>query len=434
MPEVTYRLSPYCVVHPLPAGEGVALVHTLYGSRFELSLELLQVLGAMLLGEPPPPDARPPEVQEAVEALVAERVLLPRGQAADRADLFKNRLTPVELAVQRGFNEGGYFPAGIDPTATPGAVKSIPGRASIPLTQYRVFDAQMDLARCLRERRSIRAYAAEPMPRRRLEQFLQLAARAHSLVETPGLGQISFRNYPSAGARYPLELYPVIYGVEGLEPGLYHYHPFHHSLTQLDSEDTHRQGLLETVRDKMGDPSQSRGTPSLLLVVTAVVARTAWKYRGITYQVILQEVGALYQTMYLVATLLDLAPCAVGAFPELAVAEILGIDSRDEAQVGMFALGMREAREAAGPIATITASRALETSPFSGEADRRAVELTLADGSRETLDLRGLRTERAADGALTVAVLGGRQRACLTAEAAASLAALLAPAHGPGGP
>ena len=90
-----------------------------------------------------------------------------------------------------------------------------------------------DLADGLAARQSIRTYSSRPLARRDFEQFLQLTVRAYASIESPDLGPTSLRNYPSGGARYPLEVYPVVLNVQGLAQGFYHYHPFHHRLEFL---------------------------------------------------------------------------------------------------------------------------------------------------------------------------------------------------------
>ena len=423
MPDRTHFLSPYCVIHPRPDNTGAVLVNALYGSRFELSVDLLGALVALMQGFPLERVVAtlPAEARQAIEQLRAERVLLDQEELAqlDGPDLFTNRLTPLELAVHRGFNEGGYFPEGIDPAHTPAVQKDVAGAASIPLGAGDVSGAAKGLVECLRARRSGRAYAPQPMPLSVLERVLELAARAHALAEVPGLGTISFRSYPSAGARYPLEIYPVVYGVAGLEPGIYHYHPFHHELTPLESEAQHRRALMDLVKRNLGHPDSGHGDPAVLLVVTALFARTVWKYRGMPYHAILQEVGALYQTLYLVGALLDLAGCAVGAFPERAMAEILRVDSRDEAQVGLFTLGLPATDTA--PISEVTAVTLLDRSPFSSDPGRKALRLTFAGGTAEILDPGALRLERSADGRITCPLLGGRCHAVFTPAAEAAL-------------
>jgi SagB-type dehydrogenase family enzyme len=429
MPDAEYRLSPYCVLHPHGDRSGATLVHALYGSRFELSPSLLRILADVLDGAAPSAAATPAVAgaADALETLIAEKILV-AGEDADRLgqpDLFRSRLEPIELAFHRGFNEGGFFPDGLDQAHPPLMVKHVSGTRSVPLETHASIDVGKDLAQCLAERRSIRAYGDRPLEKRQLEQFLQLTGRAYGLLELEGLGTVSIRNYPSGGARYPLELYPVVYSVEGLEPGIYHYHPYHHRLAALDSDDVLRRELLFAVRTKMGDPSTLRGNPAVLFLVTAVFARTCWKYRGVPYHLILQEVGGLYQTMYLAATQLGLAPCAVGAFPELAVAEMLGVDSRDEAQVGLFALGVPDPADLTRPAMVVHAVRRLEASPFSPDPGRSGLELDLGGGRKEMTDLEHLSLRRDAVGTLTCSVMGGRQRATLDPACVAAVTRLL---------
>ena len=129
------------------------------------------------------------------------------------------------------------------------------------------------------------------------------------------------------------------------------------------------------------------------------------------YQIILMEVGALYQTLYLAAAQLGLAPCPIGAFPELATAELLGIDSRDEAQVGLFALGMPDEDLSVRP--RVTAVRPLPKSAFSGGDVGSAVELTLSDGMHHVLPLAELEVTSDASGAMGCNLMHGREIAML---------------------
>jgi len=266
MPDRTHFLSPYCVIHPRPDNTGAVLVNALYGSRFELPVDLLGALVALMQGFPLERVVAtlPAEARQAIEQLRAERVLLDQEELAqlDGPDLFTNRLTPLELAVHRGFNEGGYFPEGIDPAHTPAVQKDVAGAASIPLGTGDVSGAAKGLVECLRLRHSGRVYAQEPMPLSVLERVLDLAARAHALAEVPALGTISYRSYPSAGARYPLEIYPVVHRVEDLEPGIYHYQPFRHALALLESEAAHRRALMDLVARHMGQPQAGQDAPS----------------------------------------------------------------------------------------------------------------------------------------------------------------------------
>jgi SagB-type dehydrogenase family enzyme len=421
-----YRLSPYCVFHVDPDGETATLVHALYGSRFSIASDLLPALVALNNGAamdsvlaPLPTDAR-----EAIHTLIEENVIIATDEIVDSAP-FHGRLNPIELAVHRGFNEGGYMPELVDPRNAPAIAKKIPGNGTIPLESHPAPNVRMDLLTCLRTRRSVRAYSDLPLAKRDFEQFLQLAASARALVETPASGQISFRPYPGGGALHPLEIYPVVYDVESIEPGIYYYHPFKHELTGLQSDTGHRAALATVARQKM--PVSSSAGPAVLLLITAVFARICWKYTGMPYQAILMETGALYQTMYLVANSLGLAPCAIGAFPERATAEILGADSRDESQVGMFALGVPKQNEV--PEARITAVRLLEQSLFSHGPGGEALELTFDDTSREIMPLHRLHLEPQCAGGLACKVRAGRALATIDESALRDLLSLLQRQH-----
>jgi SagB-type dehydrogenase family enzyme len=419
----TYRLSPYCIFHMQPDNRSITLVHGLFGTRFELSSALLPLLATLADGASLDEAVAnaPPPARSAIDTLIAEKVLV----SIDSPDVdpFRNRLGALESAVQRGFNEGGYYAAEVDHDHPPTIRKVTNASEHLDLGAVDADVATPTLAQCLDSRRSIRRYADEALPRTALDQFLSLAARARALVETPDLGWISSRNYPSGGARYPLEIYPLVYSVNGIEPGLYHYEPFAHRLARLDMSAEHRELLLAHAMQKMGASAEPIGKPAVLLVITAVFARTCWKYRGIPYQLILMETGALYQTMYLVATALGLAPCAVGAFPELAFAELLGVDCRDEGQVGLFALGVPSRDRADAASLGVTAARLVDRSPFGTTAQARAVELSFDDGSKETIDIARLRLETGADGATRCAVRRGRFTATIEPQVAATLRA-----------
>lgn len=79
--------------------------------------------------------------------------------------------------------------------------------------------------------------------------------------------------------------------------------------------------------------------PEILFMIAARFGRVSWKYASIAYATILKNVGALYQTMYLVATAMRLAPCALGAGNSDRFSQLLGEDYYRETAVGEFMLG-----------------------------------------------------------------------------------------------
>lgn len=67
------------------------------------------------------------------------------------------------------------------------------------------------------------------------------------------------------------------------------------------------------------------------------------------YAATLKHVGILYQTMYLAATAMGLAPCAVGTGNADLFAEATGLDYYAETSVGEFLLGSNANEEGAVP-------------------------------------------------------------------------------------
>ncbi len=192
-------------------------------------------------------------------------------------------------------------------------------------------------------RRSVRKYAAEPITDRQLGEFLYRVARVrncqHLEVATPaGPVRMDFalRPYPAGGALYELEVYVVVAACRGLSPGLYHYDGLGHRLVR-------RAGRTAEVERLLSDAALAAGfqatEPQVLLVLAARLPRVAWKYTGLAYALVLKNVGVVLQTMYLAATAMGLAPCAVGLGDSDLFALAADADYYAETSVGEFLLG-----------------------------------------------------------------------------------------------
>src|SRR5262249_42608725 len=79
----------------------------------------------------------------------------------------------------------------------------------------------------------------------------------------------------------------------------------------------------------------------VLILLAARFERLAWKYESIAYSLVLKDVGVVYQTMYLAAAAMGLAPCAVGCGDSDAFARAAGTDYYVETSVGEFLLGSK---------------------------------------------------------------------------------------------
>jgi len=127
-----------------------------------------------------------------------------------------------------------------------------------------------------------------------------------------------YRSVASAGALYPFELYLAAHHIEGMDPGVYHYHLFDFCLTAL------RQGPVPEV------PPVDHGV-SATFYITGIFFRSAWKYRDRAYRYVLLDAGHLLENLRLALGALDLSFSIHLDFDDERAATLLGLDPQREA-------------------------------------------------------------------------------------------------------
>jgi SagB-type dehydrogenase family enzyme len=171
------------------------------------------------------------------------------------------------------------------------------------------------LTRVQAARRSVREYGEGLLTVRQLGEFLYRTTRAEG---------------PFPGAQERLEIYPVVERCAALDAGLYRYDPRHHRLARLCGRTADVERLLADE-----GAAASLAEPRLQVLLVLAARRSA----SVPYALLLQRVGALFQTMYLVATAMGLAPCALGHGDADAFARAAGADYSATPSVGEFLLG-----------------------------------------------------------------------------------------------
>lgn len=222
------------------------------------------------------------------------------------------------------------------------AVKPPPAGPRYPL--YRpdlAADGQtMSLASAIELRRSVREFAPEGPSAAQLGELLYRSARVRSLTEAVGAGLVPYtvseRPYPSAGSLYELDLWLTIDRCPDLPRGIYHYDPDGHALTLVNPDPVPADELLDSAMVLVG----ARRRPPVLITMTARMGRLSWVYDSIAYATTLKHVGVLQQTLYLVATVLGLAPCALATGDDEVATAAFGLDYPAEVSVGEFVVGL----------------------------------------------------------------------------------------------
>lgn len=188
----------------------------------------------------------------------------------------------------------------------------------------------------LLRRRSVRCFdTTVPMSRFDLSTLLWLVAGSSQEMQTTLSGPLVLRTSPSGGARHPIEVYPYIRNVEGIDPGLYHYSGEQHALERLDGE-IPRERFIATC----GDQDYS-GDAAVVCFYAADLGRLRWKYdTGRAYRVLLLDLGHLSQTFYLVSTWLRLGTVFSAAMRDEMVEQSLRLDPMSEVPLGLSAVGV----------------------------------------------------------------------------------------------
>lgn len=251
--------------------------------------------------------------------------------------LFQARTRPLSAPPHRFYN--------VHP-AEPPVMAPLPGPAvELPRPEWaEVHRRDPSLTEAIESRRSVLASAEEPLGAAELGEFLYRVARVRSWYGTgPGLYydwesrppyERTSRPYPSTDHCHELELFVTVGRCADIPAGLYHYDPMGHRLEPVGEK---RADFLALT----ADISRSSGArPDIHFTVVARHQRVGWNYASIAHALTLTHVGILYQTMYLVATAMGLAPCALKntGDPDL-VRRVFGLTEFKEVVVGAFALG-----------------------------------------------------------------------------------------------
>lgn len=190
---------------------------------------------------------------------------------------------------------------------------------SLPLLKN--LSLETNLFKILQKRRSRRVSDKNSL--------IQLDKISYLLYFSAGINDLDIKNriskrmYPSGGARYPLEIYLIIFKrIEKLNPGIYHYNVKNHSLELILTK-------IAVKKVKNTLPAVNKNLiykNSLLLIITAVYGRTYIKYGELTYKLCLLEAGHLGQNILLLAESLNLNCCSIGYISEKKIASLIDID------------------------------------------------------------------------------------------------------------
>ncbi len=149
-------------------------------------------------------------------------------------------------------------------------------------------------------------------------------------IVTNGPYPFERRAYPSAGARFPIEVYLIAFKIKGLEQGAYHFNINEFSLDVLLK--------MNLTKYEPSITSPFIKNVAGAIIFTGVMSRSEVKYGMKAYPYSLIEAGHIGQNILLSCTKHKIGGCAVGGFVNEDITRILDL-TEDEPPLYVICFG-----------------------------------------------------------------------------------------------
>lgn len=192
-------------------------------------------------------------------------------------------------------------------------------------------ELEMKLSQAIGTRESLREYSDQPLSLSELDALLYYSYginRSNEGTEFPR----PFRNVPSGGGLFPLDIYFYTSSVEGLKPGLWHYNPKEEAIFLVSpGRKTDQISKLIAQQELVNAP--------LLVFICAHFERSLFKYRDRGYRFIFLDAGHLVQNFNLVGTSLGIGSVNIGGYFDRETDKFLDMDGLTQSTIYMIAAG-----------------------------------------------------------------------------------------------
>ena len=194
-----------------------------------------------------------------------------------------------------------------------------------------------ELAEMIVQRRSTRQFSNVPLNNEELSFLLWCTQGITSTIKDDR-GEIlhHLRTVPSGGARHPLVTYLAIHRVDGIRPGIYRYLPGAHALLLVDIPSD-----LSATITRLCYGLAYPGEASVVFIWAAMPYRTEWRYGYIAHRMIAMDAGHVCQNLYLAAESIGSGVCAMLAYDQQGMDNLIGVDGNNEFTIYLAAVGKK---------------------------------------------------------------------------------------------
>jgi SagB-type dehydrogenase family enzyme len=326
-------------------GGDLILENYLEGSRIAVSASVLELLSWLEVGRPL--DDLTEQIgidRSVVQALISYGVILEVGTPMEQRD------SNVAATWPWG-QDSHYFHCGsrvkdyVSDVITQRAELAERAKTEPPTPPYRPGSSESlelpaeyrelpSLSAQLSRRRTCRRFCRDAISLEQMAQLLLWTWGQTAICTDRGAGRVILKTSPSGGARHPIEVYPVVFRVDGIAPGAYRYNVERHAL------DLVRIGDFEKETCSLMADQAWVGDSACAFFMTCYHKRSSWKYKASrTYRVAHLDAGHLAQTFHLVSTALGLGPFTTAATDDAGIERFLLLDPAEEFHMYACAVG-----------------------------------------------------------------------------------------------
>ncbi|NMC75473.1 MAG: SagB/ThcOx family dehydrogenase [Geobacteraceae bacterium] len=206
-----------------------------------------------------------------------------------------------------------------------------PGRRLIRLPDRETWSIPpCDLQNAMAARRSRRQFTGAALSLDEIAFLLWATQGVRAVLHAAAV----LRTVPSAGCRHSFETYLAVLRIEGLERGIYRYLPMDHALVLVREVEKLPERLIAATHGQ-----EFAGRSAVTLLWTAVPERMEWRYGEASYKVIALDAGHVCQNLYLACEAIGAGTCAIAAYNQTLVDELLGVDGYDEFGIYLAPVG-----------------------------------------------------------------------------------------------
>lgn len=214
---------------------------------------------------------------------------------------------------------------------TPPIQKPVPeGKEILDLPSPERCKVDISLVVSISERRSRRSFSEDDISLEELSFLLWATQGIRKKIDRCH----TYRVVPSAGCRHALETYIAALRVDGLEKAIYRYLPLEHGLVKV----------IETadLESKITDAALGQrfaGDCAATFIWTTIPYRMEWRYGDASYKVIALDTGHVCQNLYLACEGIGCGTCAIAAYDQDLMDELLGVDGEEEFTIYVSPVG-----------------------------------------------------------------------------------------------